>query len=413
MAPDSQDVNDGSNLPKTIVNDLLCYINNKRDLIPSDTIIKLCMDTYDEKEIEIAKNEIFETYNIITGMLPTSRQKIRKGENKNKSNLEDILKIFADIDNNNLKDSFMFLARDLKLPPLNFDSLDVTLLLNRVQSLHDEVAIMKTTATVQQDTNEELLKELKVIRSEFSAQITKLNSKVSNLEPHNSKEKQKNKVDTTNKHKKTEGKSNSQNNTNKTGQTNATNGGQNTPEHPIDSSESTANHNTDLLYPNLNEFRTSSTPVTDTVPQEQSDEDLSENTENTEEKSNANPWVNIVKNGKKKPDRAIQRKKPNMVTSSDPTDVGFAAHRLAIVYATKFRPDITEDEVSALVLKNTNIKAQCTKVQSKHPDFYSSFIVKAACLDPDIFMKPTSWPTGIFYNWYRKPAPETQRTNHG
>ena len=52
-----------------------------------------------------------------------------------------------------------FVARDLgNLPPITFNSIDVSVLLAKIESMHDEVQLMRAGMTCQQTTAETLKK---------------------------------------------------------------------------------------------------------------------------------------------------------------------------------------------------------------------------------------------------------------
>ncbi|KAI8499120.1 hypothetical protein Bbelb_228840 [Branchiostoma belcheri] len=46
---------------KIFINDLLCFVVNKMDKMPGDIVTKLCLETYSEEEIEVAKKLTFDT----------------------------------------------------------------------------------------------------------------------------------------------------------------------------------------------------------------------------------------------------------------------------------------------------------------------------------------------------------------
>ena len=71
-------VNDVSdNVPTVVVNELLCFVNNKINLLPSETVIQLCVKHYKPDEIETAKRKLFDVCPCDSRMLT------RKGQKKN------------------------------------------------------------------------------------------------------------------------------------------------------------------------------------------------------------------------------------------------------------------------------------------------------------------------------------------
>ena len=149
----NRNVNDVSdNVPTVVVNELLCFVNQKINLLPSETVIQLCVKHDKPDEIEMAKRKLFK-------VCPSdSRMLTRKGLKKNVQNLEDVVKRMNKLDS--AVDVIpCFLARDLgNLPPITFDSLDVPVLLTKIESLNDEVLLMRGAMKCQQITSEALTK---------------------------------------------------------------------------------------------------------------------------------------------------------------------------------------------------------------------------------------------------------------
>ena len=43
-----------------VIDELLCFITNKIDVLPTDTIVQLCTATFNEKEIVASKKKLYE-----------------------------------------------------------------------------------------------------------------------------------------------------------------------------------------------------------------------------------------------------------------------------------------------------------------------------------------------------------------
>ena len=94
----------------------------------------------------------------------------RKGQKKNVQNLEDVVKRMNELDST-VDVILCFVARDLgNLPPITFDSLDVSMLLTKIESLNDEVLLMRGAMKCQQTTSEALTK----VCSETISRVHKL-----------------------------------------------------------------------------------------------------------------------------------------------------------------------------------------------------------------------------------------------
>lgn len=125
-------IENGSHGP--IIDELLCFILHKWGHIDVNTLTKLCVDSFDDKEIEASKDILF---NLISDKDDTTLFKKRRAgktqESKSVNNLLDICQLLEEKGNVKLPD---FVALDLgKLPPISFDHIDVTVLLKRIENL--------------------------------------------------------------------------------------------------------------------------------------------------------------------------------------------------------------------------------------------------------------------------------------
>ena len=106
---------------KLVVDELLCFLSNRVDLLDVITLKKLCTETYNSEEIARSKSKmkaIGDELNIELG----PRYIERKGTDKDIRNLEDILMMTNKVG----KDDFpTFVAADLnKLPPVYLEHTD-------------------------------------------------------------------------------------------------------------------------------------------------------------------------------------------------------------------------------------------------------------------------------------------------
>ena len=119
-----------------IVNELLCFICNKMDVMPADLVIKLVSSFYDEKQIESAKRSLFELI-----PHPSLRFISRKGDKKNLNNVQDMLGLLLQTKTERIP---AFVAMDLaNLPPLSEDHFDVSKLFREIQALRLDVNNLK------------------------------------------------------------------------------------------------------------------------------------------------------------------------------------------------------------------------------------------------------------------------------
>ena len=120
----------------TIINELLCYILNKIDSVPQDTLVHLIAENFNEEEVEAAKSLLCAH---VENSLKTGN---RRGQNKKKLNIQDIYKMTLECDRGGLPS---FVALNLaKLPPISIDCIDVSALMRKQQIMEVEMTNMKT-----------------------------------------------------------------------------------------------------------------------------------------------------------------------------------------------------------------------------------------------------------------------------
>lgn len=150
-----------SNSEVMIINELLTFIQNKVDVMDEVAIVQICATQFSEEEVETAKEVIFS--------YAAERKVQRKGEMKKNKNLLDIIKAIKESEDDVLP---IFVAKDLhKLPPVNFDHVDVTCLLKDIISLKQEISIVKSQMIRNTDI-QELKNEMSLLRN---TQVTKEN----------------------------------------------------------------------------------------------------------------------------------------------------------------------------------------------------------------------------------------------
>ena len=138
-----------------IVDELLCFITNKLGLMNSDTIVKLCVENFDDKEIEASKDILFGLLcdeNAQTALIKRRRGKVN--ESKSVKNMHDMLQLLQEKGGEPMP---QFVALDLsRLPPISFNDMDVTVLLNKIQNVDMAVKLLKKGMAEMSDTNKSL-----------------------------------------------------------------------------------------------------------------------------------------------------------------------------------------------------------------------------------------------------------------
>ncbi|KAJ2938078.1 hypothetical protein O0L34_g19404 [Tuta absoluta] len=128
------------------------------------SVVQICATNFTDAEIEAGKSTLFDA-------LSNEGVKLiqRKGEDKRKKNIKDVLKVFKETDP---KLQPTFVAKDLnRLPPVTFDHVDVTRLLKDLVILKTELQLLRT-----ESVSKTQIEELKTsIFSEVCARVTSTN----------------------------------------------------------------------------------------------------------------------------------------------------------------------------------------------------------------------------------------------
>lgn len=125
-----------------VINELLCFVQNKICIMDEESLIRLCVGSYSTAEITDAKNLLFES-------VSTSTRNVSRRKNKEQKEIEDIISVLKITDPDKTPS---FVARVLdRLPPITFDHVDVTTLLKDIIILKSEVKYLKeSSATIEQ-----------------------------------------------------------------------------------------------------------------------------------------------------------------------------------------------------------------------------------------------------------------------
>lgn len=130
-----------------VIDELACFIVNKMKILPTNSIVRLCTGAFDNSEIEESKRKLFD----LCADLNTIRVSKRQGPKKNSKNIEDMIKLLTEKGS----DIPTFVALDLsRLPPITFDSLDVSVLLNAIKKTQNEVDALKDCAQSHNDATQ-------------------------------------------------------------------------------------------------------------------------------------------------------------------------------------------------------------------------------------------------------------------
>ena len=121
-----------------VVNELLCFLSNKVRSMTYDSLMKLCMDFYDEEAVISAKALLLE--HVVIPDNDDNRKK-RIGENKKATSMKDILNVFLEL---TLEDVPLFVANNLhNLPPLSMDNFDMSRLMRDMESIKLQMKVLQ------------------------------------------------------------------------------------------------------------------------------------------------------------------------------------------------------------------------------------------------------------------------------
>ena len=140
-----------------LIDEVLCYIQNKMKILGVDSIVQLCEPVFDVEQVEKAKDRLFE---LCFEENDKTERKTRIGQHKNERNIRDICNLFEEKGN----DAPVFVAQNLNnLPPVTINCLDVSLLLSENKRLQAEVKILKEAMNVQKETSSDMFDMMKDI----------------------------------------------------------------------------------------------------------------------------------------------------------------------------------------------------------------------------------------------------------
>ena len=368
-----------------IVDELLCFLVNKIDVLPPQSIADLCLTTYDEGEIEAAKKRLFD----LCADENSSRFRRRQGPKKSAANLDDMIRLLQEKGT----DVPLFVARDLsRLPPITFDSVDVSSLLHSVRRAQLEIDVLKASVGIQRDTTVDLTEIIKAVDLRMAAVET------ASIVP-------------------------------------AVPVAMVTPAAVVDADDitlakqlaTTAARPDDTQWLALGETSSAVTticasstsicaPLTSVCapPTSVCAPSTSVCAPSTSSRApTTTEWTTVVRrpHNTKQPSRvnstgARPKKKTGVTGNGQGSGLrSVKRKRLASIFATRFEPHVSCDDIE-LYLKSRLVGNVPVKVDAIPTKFstYASFHITCECDEPAIFMDPSLWPEDIFVRWWRSPA---------
>ena len=138
-----------------IINEVLCFIQNKIDILDFDIIVQLCVENFDKATIDKAKEMLFD---FCHNESDKTVKRGRTGEHKSDRNLQDIYNLLQEKGDS----APIFCARNLNiLPPVTLKNVNVSNLLHTVIQLQTEVKLLTQASKVQKELTDNVLDRTK------------------------------------------------------------------------------------------------------------------------------------------------------------------------------------------------------------------------------------------------------------
>ena len=139
-----------------VVNELLTFVIHKLQYMPPDSVTQLCVGFYDYQIIERASKLLFE---LCGSGSREDRYRRRQGEHKKMATMRDIIAL---VQRRNNELPVTFVAHNLSnLPPVTFDSIDVCVLLSRMEHVRLEMDALKAVVSTQTSVCDDIVQVLK------------------------------------------------------------------------------------------------------------------------------------------------------------------------------------------------------------------------------------------------------------
>ena len=121
-----------------VVNELLCFLSNKVRSMTYDSLMKLCMNFYDEETAIAVKITLLEHVVIPEG---DDKRKRSIRANKKATSMKDILSVFLEL---TLEDVPLFNANNLhNLPPLSRDNFDMSHVIRDMEVIKLQMRVLQ------------------------------------------------------------------------------------------------------------------------------------------------------------------------------------------------------------------------------------------------------------------------------
>lgn len=351
-----------------VEDEFLNFLAVKIKTMTQDEIVLIASSTFDTEWIESSKNTLFE-------LCPNTKLRCvqHKGTQKDANNIKSCLKLLNECGDKTPR----FVSHYLdELPPVTFNSLDVSSLLAKMERLHSEVSTLRQAVSLQADTGENLRAMTVSIGHRVNAVERRLGASSNGGHDSSSGEKERRMGCTPG--------------------SPAKSASVRAPESPCTGvpsgdggacgKEGTRSGSTDLACPTPEGNR----PVV-----------------------NSPNWSGVVKRGRPRKNHpggqiAVGGGKPARKTPKPIVGTGARGNisvirtKLVSVFATKFSPDLNAETLAKYLSGQMGRSVNCQRIATAG-NRYGSFKVTAECNEINEMYNPEIWPEGSLVRRYYEP----------
>ena len=347
----------------------MCFITNKLDILPPDVIVQLCTSTFSDSDIEVSKKKLFD----LCADETNSRYRKRQGAKKSAMNIEDVVKLLQEKGSDVPK----FVALDLsKLPPITFDSVYISTLLNTIKKTQNEVDILRATI----ESHNAVSNGLHSVSASLETRMSCMEKKMDDLSQG-------------------------------IADTSTLAGSSNTAPviAQVQASVSSSGGSDSLSSGDVSAMTVKTfaqaagggggTDAKTTVSKVNEKQTWVKQVHINGRLTLPRGAVEQIQGREKKLQKGVIGKAQN---SGLRTVQKIFRQRRANVFATRFDPAVSSEQVKAYLKKCLNLDATVEAVQTRF-DTYASFHITCECPDPSVFMSDDLWLEESVVRWWREP----------
>ncbi|XP_070547424.1 uncharacterized protein [Ptychodera flava] len=328
-----------------VINELLCFLVCKMDIMPMEPLLKVCADFYDDNDVESAKKLLFDLSTAFLCATDT-RYIRRQGQHKKQNNLQDIYNLLQQLDEEEMPN---FVAKNLsKLPPVDITHIDVTGLLREIRELRNEVNTIKSVQ-MQQQTQIQKADDTVMVLIDDVMTLKGDNPRMRGVKSQRTTDK--------------------------------------------DDIDLTSNVNTNADF----EGNTSVKALYSQVVAEPVPDNRLRTCDNSQVSRAESEDFILVQRRKRKRKQPVIGTAPNTAAGLQ----GVRPRRLCTVFVSRLHPTTPSEDVERYAADKFGVSVKCTKLKTKY-DTYASFMVELSDVDIRAALDPLNWPQDTLVRKYYK-----------